>query len=217
MKNNYEVKNINDFTYNIKINGDNKPMYKLLQKILRKSFYDYDTETIFFTAETVTKLHQYLLDITFNISHQKCIKMIYDLTQQIIYLKKLGYGFYGYDINDIIVINNDLFVFCSAEYLSPLTNDKMIFYSPIKRPYFGNPELFLLTTLPSEITDKCSYYSLAALIVYCLTKIYLLVGNEVKSEAEIEKILQPFQNTKVYWFLKRCLHLDSDKRRLLLI
>ena len=143
--------------------------------------------------------------------------MIYDLTQQIIYLKKLGYGFYGFDINDIIVINNDLFVFCSAGYLSSLTNDKIIFYSPIKRPYFGNPELFLLTTLPSEINHKCSYYSLATLVVYCLTKTYLLVGNEIKSETEIEKILQPFQNTKVYWFLKRCLHLDSDKRRLLLI
>jgi serine/threonine protein kinase len=128
----------------------------------------------------------------------------------------MGYGFYGFDINDILVID-DIFIFCSAEHLLPIVDDNIIFYSPIKTPYFSSPEILELTTLPSEINYKCSYYSLGALVVFCLLNKYLLVGNEIKSLEEVEVILSPLYNTKIYWFIKRCLEENVDKRVLLLI
>jgi hypothetical protein len=58
---------------------------------------------------------------------------------------------------------------------------------------------------------------LGLLIVFLLLDKYLLVGNELKSAEEINKILEPLYNTKIYWFLKRCLEDDINNRYLLLV
>jgi len=218
MSNSYKITQINEFTFNLKINGDyNNELYNTIQKILKTCHFDYETNTIFFSAENVLPFKQYLLNQkSKTLSHLKCIKLIDNLTKQIFYLKKLGFAFYGFDINDILTID-DVFIFCSTNYLLPLTHDSIIFTSPIKYPYFSNPELFQITSLPYILNSKCCYYSLGALVVFSLLNIYLLVGNELKSPEEIDKILQPIYNTKIYWFLKRCMEDDINNRKLLLV
>jgi hypothetical protein len=84
-------------------------------------------------------------------------------------------------------------------------------------PYFSSPELFKLTNLPAEVNYKCVYYSLGVLVVLCLLNVYLLVGNEIKTAKEIDVILTPIKGTKIYWFIKRCIHEDIFKRTLLFI
>jgi hypothetical protein len=185
--------------------------------MLKSTHYDSETKSMFFSAEKVIPLKTFLLDNQENkLDTGICIKMIDDLTKQMNYLKKYNYGFYGFNINDILVIDGT-FVFCSTEYLKPLIGDNFIFVSPINHAYFSNPELLKLTTLPSEIDYKCSYYSLGVLVIYCLLNKYLLVGNEIKSDEIVDKTLEPLKNTKIYWFLKRCLDEKIDKRKLLLI
>jgi hypothetical protein len=71
--------------------------------------------------------------------------------------------------------------------------------------------------LPSEVDYKCCYYSLGSLVVFSLLHIYLLVGNELKTSEEINEIIEPLYNTKIYWFLKRCLDDDINNRKLLLV
>jgi hypothetical protein len=88
---------------------------------------------------------------------------------------------------------------------------------PILKPYFSNPEIFELKVLPTKINYKCIYYSLGSLIVFSLLNSYLLVANELKTSEEIDFIIQPIYNTKIYWFIKRSLEQDINKRRLLLI
>ena len=203
---NYILKPINECTYNLKINGEyNIYLYKLIKKCIKTSNFDYETSSIYFCAENVTPLKDLIKNNS--LSHNKCIKLIYDLTNQILYLKKLGYSFYGFDINDILVID-DLFMFCSTRYLLPLVNELIIFNSPIKQSYFSNPELLNLTTLPSEISYKCCYYSLGSLVIYCLLK---------EKKEQVEKVIESLYNTKIYWFIKRCLDSDVNKRELLLI
>ena len=209
---NYILKPINECTYNLKINGEyNIYLYKLIKKCIKTSNFDYETSSIYFCAENVTPLKDLIKNNS--LSHNKCIKLIYDLTNQILYLKKLGYSFYGFDINDILVID-DIFMCCSPQYLLPLVNDSIIFYTPIKQAYFSNPELYNLTTLPSEISYKCCYYSLGTLVIYCLLNAYI---KRFEKNEEIEKVIQPLYNTKIYWFIKRCLHSNINKRELLLI
>ena len=191
---NYILKSINECTYNLKINGEyNIYLYKVIKKFIKTSNLDYETSSIYFCAENVIPLKDYLLKNN-SLSHNKCIKLI----------------FYGFDINDILVID-DIFMFCSTQYVLPLVNELIIFYSPIKKAYFSNPELLNLTTLPSEISYKCSYYSLGTLVIYCLLNAY------IKSVEQIEKVIEPLYNTKIYWFIKRCLDSDINKRELLLI
>lgn len=209
---NYILKPINECTYSLKINGEyNIYLYKLIKKFIKVSNLDYETGSIYFCAENVIQLNDLIKNNS--LSHNKCIKLIYDLTNQILYLKKLGYSFYGFDINDILVID-DIFMFCSPQYLLPLVNESIIFYTPIKQPYFSNPELYNLKSLPSEISYKCCYYSLGSLVIYCLLNAYI---KSVEENEEIEKVIQPLYNTKIYWFIKRCLNSNINKRELLLI
>ena len=203
---NYILKSINECTYSLKINGEyNIYLYKLIKKLIKTANLDYETGSIYFCAENVIEFKDLIKNNC--LSHNKCIKLIYDLTNQILYLKKLGYSFYGFDINDILVVD-DTFIFCNTQYVLPLVHELIIFYTPIKKPYFSNLELDNLTTLPSEISYKCCYYSLGSLVIYCLL-------NEKKEQ--IEKVIESLYNTKIYWFIKRCLDSNINKRELLLI
>lgn len=219
MMNSYELISINKFTYKLKINGDfANQLYDTIEKMIKTSYFDYETNSIFFSAENVIPFKKYILDKNkkITISYATCIKIIHELSTQIYYLNKLGYGFYGFDIDDILVIDNS-FIFCSSQYLLELHNNHIIFISPIKQPYFSSPEVLKLTNLPSKINYKCLYYSLGVLTVFLLLNEYLLVGNELKTVGEIDKILQPLYNTKIYWFIKRCLDDDINNRKLLLV
>jgi len=214
----YNIIQINDFTFSLTINGDySDNMYYIIKKMLHSCHFDNETNSIHFSAENVIPFKKYILDKKDKkLSHIECIKLIDDLSKQIFLLNKLGFSFYGFDINDIITIDNT-FILCSTQYLLPLNGNTIIFTSPIKLPYFSNPEIFKLTSLPSKINYKCCYYSLGLLVVFSLLNIYLLVGNELKSTEEIDKIIEPLYNTKMYWFLKRCLDDDINSRNLLLV
>jgi hypothetical protein len=148
---------------------------------------------------------------------QECAKLIYNLTSQIKYLEENNYVLYGYDLNDILVINDNTFIVANSNYILPLENTQITFSNPNICPFFSNPELNELTKLPSIIHYKSSYYSLGALVVFCLLNVNLLVGKEKRSEKDIENILKPVFYTKIYWFLKRCLNRDCEQRVLLFI
>jgi len=218
MKNLYSLTPINDFTFSLKIHGDYyNYLYNTIQKLIKTAHLDYESNAIIFSAENVKPFKQYLLEEkNKKLSHLKSIKLIDNLSKQIFYLKKLGFGFYGFDINDILTID-ETFIFCSVEHILPLYNESFIFTYPINQPYFSSPELLELTSLPFEINYKCSYYSLGLLVLFSLLNIYLLVVNEFKSKKEVEKLLEPLYNTKIYWFLKRCLDDDINNRKLLLV
>lgn len=218
MSQKYNLLQINDYTFSLKINGDfHEQLYYIIQKVINTAQFDSETNTIIFSAENVISFKQFLLEQKNNkLSHLTCIKLIDDLSLQILYLKNKKFGFYGFDIDDILKIDNT-FIFCSTKYLFPLDNDQFIFIFPIEQPYFSSPELFELTSLPFNINYKCSYYSLGALIVFSLLNIYLFIGNELKSSEEINKILEPLYNTKIFWFIKRCMDEDINKRKLLLV
>ena len=60
MNKNYEISQINEFTYSLKIYGDVdgdgdtvNPMYKTIKKMVKSVQYDYETVSIFFSAEEV--------------------------------------------------------------------------------------------------------------------------------------------------------------------
>ena len=201
---NYHLTAVSKYTYGLTIRGEYADvLYRAIQPMLDTS---YISDNLLFNAEHITPLSAPL-------SQQHCVKLINDLSSQLIYLNKLGYGFYGLDMDNIIIIDNT-FIFCSAQYLLPLVNNDILFVSPINNPTFSNPELFKLTSLPSRINLKCFYYSLGSLVTFLLLNKNLLVSN---TPEQIDNIFRPINNTKIYWFLKRCLDDDINNRQLLLI
>jgi hypothetical protein len=204
---NYKIEKDNEYMYKIQITGDYRAiLYQSIVKQLSSSIYNEDKDAIFVIAETVETLKDYLLEQSrIRISDGNCINMIYFLTNQILFLQNQGYCIYGLDIDDILVINKSIFKICNTAFLLPIQKEHIHFYSPITTPYFYNPKLLELTTLPASIHYKTSYYSLGALTVFCLLNTYLLVGNDRMSDKDIERVLTPYKGTKIYWFIKRCL------------
>lgn len=206
---------INEFTYYLHIDSDDNDckydLYNSIQKRIKGSYVDHNSNGIYFSAEKIMPFKTFISNQPNNkISYHTCIQLIDDLTKQIMILRNLGYGFYGFDITDILTID-DHFVFCSTRHMLPLTNDQFIFNAPIKRPYFSSPELNKLTKLPSKLNYKCCFYSLGLFVGYCINP------SEEFINASSEELIKPLHNTKIYWFIKNCINKDIDKRILLLI
>jgi hypothetical protein len=218
MPSQFSILKLNDTTYSLKINGNNhKIIYKSIVKINNSTHFDYHANALLINCEQIMPLKKYLFSFkNTKLPYDQTLNLIDDITKQVTYLRSINYGFYGFDLNDILTIDNHFFI-CNTQYLEPLIDDYFIFDLPIENPYFSSPEIIKLTTLPSEIHYKCSYYSLGILIMFCFMNKYLLVANEIKTTEEIHKIIMPFKNTKIGWFIQRCLDDDINKRALLLI
>jgi hypothetical protein len=171
--------------------------------------------TINFTAENIKPLSTLLKEG--KLTNRMAIKMTHDLSKQIAYLETNFFAFYGYELDDILVINNDIFLIASIKHLLKIEPDNCIyFYNPIDKPYFSNPELIKLTKIPSKIDYRSGYYSLGALILFSLTNIYIF--SEIDDETlRIDAILEPIYYTKIFWFIRRCFKEKSEERILLFI
>lgn len=207
----------NSCSYSLYIKGDYKEELFLSLPQLPNMFYDDQQNKIIFVAETVRQL---LPQDKNTITYLRAIKMIKCLSNQINNLKDNKLIFYGFDLDDILVINNETFIIVNTNHLLELDNERnnqIIFNCPFTLPYFSSPEIIAVKSLPTEIDYRASYYSLGALIIFCLTNKYLFIGNEVMREIDIEKVLEPIFYTKVYWFLKRCLKQKCEQRKILFI
>jgi len=195
-------------SYKLLLQGEYKsPLYLSLLKtgILTNAFYNAEEDAIFFTAEQIRTLSDYL-DKEESLTEAKCIKMIDTLTKQIIYLERTNYAFYGVSVRDIIVINDTVFININPDTLLPVKNNNMLFLNPFLKPQFVSSDIKQLTKLPSKIDCKVGYYSLAALIIYCLLNEEIVEIEEKQRIKYIETILKPIFYTKIYWFLKHCLN-----------
>ena len=192
-------------------------LYKSITHTLALSFIDYETQSLFFHATSVETLGSFLKKRK-SFTYLECVHCIENISKQMFFLQQNGYALSGFDIEDILVVDEDIFILVSGEYVYPIGDfSSLYFYTPFKKPAFSNPELLEVSSLPSSIHYKSSYYSLGALIVFCFFNQYLLVGNEYKTLEEIEILLHPIFHTKLYWFLKRCFHKHAKQRTLLFI
>jgi hypothetical protein len=147
-----------------------------------------------------------------HLHYNNCLSLLYDIGNQIQSLEMFNVGIPFLKLSDILVVNSKHFFIINTERILPLTNSAITISTPYKRTSFFSPELQHLTGIPSTINWKSAYYSLASLVVYCLTHQHIL-GN-VKAPGEI---LDTLYATKLYWALMRCLVVDPEDRYYLII
>ena len=171
---------------------------------------DINSNTLSFKARSVQTLIQYL-------SHHKKmkydvgLKMLQDLGNQLVNLEKKGKTIIFYSLDDIIVINEDLFVFLNSTKLFEIDDEKIYWNVPLSlKNGFLPPEMENKSQLPIELTDKTAYYSLSSLLVYCLLR-------ENVKEDTLNEVLKPIIYTNLYWFLKRCIKKNPEKRSFIFI
>jgi hypothetical protein len=184
-------------------------------------FYDDQENKIIFLAESVTKLLPCVTQVREKtkdtITYLQATNMIKCLSKQMNNLKRMSnLIFYGFDLDDILVINNDTFIIVSTNHLLKIDderNNNIIFNCPFMLPYFSSPELISINTLPTEVDYRTSYYSLGALAIYCL------FGKNIKGLdiIDVKHILNPIYQTKLYWMLLKGIDSNYERRTLLFI
>ena len=227
--------------------------YSLLRSIIKTniiigSTITEDYKSLIFQAisvKTLTQYQVYLKNTHSSLDIEKVLKMIYYLTTQLKYLiNNENKCFYRYNPDNILVIDETKFIYLSNDdLLKTETETKHIQFNTIfSREWFISPEILKINTIPEIVNYKTIYYSLGALIIYCLYSINIFELDQYENkyenqeldqenqeldqeldqenqdqelEKEIEQIIITIKGTKLYYFIKRCLNKTIEKRTLI--
>jgi hypothetical protein len=188
-------KNEQNHLYSLHIQGNyNTHIYNFIidNKIIKHPIYDDETNKLYFNAENVSTLQQLLFD------YEKLQLCIHYLILQIQYHEQHNFTFYGFDFDDILVINYNTFFIANANYLTPIIHNHIAINHLLQKPYFNSPEISSIICIPAKIHYKSCYYSLACLIIF-------LYSNGTTTQ--IQDVFKQLHHTKIYMFLERCLEL----------
>jgi hypothetical protein len=214
---NFKIEKATTFSYFLHVHGENRnPLIisLLMSKLMPGANYNSNSKEISFVAEKVSTLEELLKTYKDKkMPYNVCVRMIYCISSQLDELEKTHKFLYGLDLDDILVINDDIFLIASTEYLMPMSDKTFTFYAPFEMPFFSSPELLSIKSIPAEVHFKCFYYSLGGLLMHCL---FGKTQSQI-DDAELEKLIDPISQTKMYWFLKRCFASTPSKRSLLFI
>jgi hypothetical protein len=154
--------------------------------------------------------------------------LLSNLSCQLNYLINVGSQiFIGYNLNDLIVINNNRFIFLGCEYLSEIYDNNMtlISYPFSQNDFFASPELLKITEIPSYIHYKTCYFSLGLFLLHLITNNDEIYGEYLRSNSEEERYKKieewlnriPIKNTKIYFVLSRCLNKIPTNRSIIFV
>ena len=147
------------------------------------------------------------------ITYQQAVSMIKHLGGQLFHLERQKRSVLWLDIQHVFVINRQHFFYFGNDDVVPLTtSDAMAFSVPtqLSTRSFAAPEFTEIESLPAHIPRQAPYYSLGAMIAFCLF-----------SDIDPQNIslvqLSPIMDTKLYWFLLRATEPCPKKRSLLFV
>ncbi len=117
-----------------------------------------------------------------------------------------------YNLEDIVVINENLFLFLNDSKLSNIEESNLKITFPIdKKEEFIYPEIRNSESLPIIVSYKASYYSLGLLVLR------LLLPEKKDALVLYDTIKELLYPTALYWFLLSVLNIDSEKRELIML
>jgi len=161
------------------------------------------------------------LDYLDLISLFSCIK------KQIDFLFENNIGILLFNINDIIAIKHNkndkahTFLFVNSNYLFDIDNNNLVVTSSFdkrNKDIFISPELVTLNSIPFQIPYKSCFFSFSLLVSFCIEGKKIDFLNPISWNVDdFINILEPIDNTKLFWALLRCQEKDPNDRFLLLI
>ena len=160
-------------------------------------------------AGRVQTLEQFLSNSHHVMDYNIATKFTLDLVRQILYLEENGMTYSYLAPQDIIVIDNDVFLILSQSNIYEIESSKI----KIDRPYdiseFMAPKIKKNKVLPLKVYFTEVYYSVGLLLVYCL------FNSTISGETNLRSALGPIYATRLYWFIDKCLIKDPHKRKLM--
>ena len=117
------------------------------------------------------------------------------------------YGVLFFNLNDILVINEECFLLTNLAKILPIEEeDMLVLRKPLALNGFLAPELVGAKSLPLRVQQSCAFYSLALL---CLKALAL--------DKKENESMDALYGSKLYYFLQRCLETNPKKRRFLYV
>lgn len=156
-----------------------------------------------FKASSVKTFEDYLEEHKYRLEYDVVLKILKEISNLISYLERKNKTIVLYSLEDLIVINNSDFLFINNEHIFGLNKEnmkKIDITIPLEVTKFVSPELQEISEIPFSLDYRCGYFSLASLLCYCLFAETLIE----KDQKEVENLLLPIYNTKLYWFILRC-------------
>jgi hypothetical protein len=212
------IHNVDNNIFNIEFKRSNPLLILSLKKMIKGATCSDDYTFLTFKAYSVQMLKQEMY-------RKPKIKMVANmlstLAGQLQYLiVEHSYTFLGYNTENIMVIDENIYLFLDIDLMSEIDDDKnlTIFYPFKKIDFFVSPELKKVSKLPCTIHYKTTYFSLGCLLllVLCGDKSFY---DEYLMGKNMDKYLysHPLKETKLYWLICRCLVEEPEKRCILFI
>jgi len=195
-------------------------------KIIQGATSTNNYKTLQFKASKVSTYSQYKKNLlekngAQNLSINESQNLIASLVTQLEYLIKYeNQCFLGYNTEDLIIINDSIFIYLGCDYLCDIQNtqDEIVVSIPFSpSDFFLSPELLKVKEIPTYINFKTCYFSLGCLILSILLGNIEFYEEYLKVESSMDIFLDNlhFKNTKLHKFLERCLKKKPDKRTLI--
>ena len=160
---------------------------------------------------SVKTFKNYLEEHSYRLEYDIVLKILQEYANIIQYLERSNKSVVLYSLEDLIIVDDSLFVFINNEHIFHHNerNTKQVEISfPLEITKFASPELQQQTSLPFTLDYRSAFFSLASMLTYCLFAETLLD----KDQQQVEKILEPIINTKLYWFILRCAERNIKQR-----
>ena len=191
--------------YTLQLSGKHRNvLYKYLSTVINHTVMDSEDRHMSLTCGVVLTLRDYIT-IHHKLSIENTISMIDCLSDQLTYLKTHNLGYYGLNLDDILVIDDDKYIICDTSKLLNISNDKLQINCLIKPCGFSSREMEHVLELPAKVDYRCIFYSIGLLVLFSLLQ---------KRNSNIPRCLE---GTKFEWFLQRCFKENPCERQLLLI
>ena len=162
-------------------------------------------------ASSIKTLESFLKENKGKVGYDGSLAMLYDLGNQMQALERFYLGIPFFSIADIIVVDDKHFFYLNDEKVYNFGNSGEIVIDQLhKKSPFISPEISKINKIPMKINFKSGFYSLAALVSYCL------FATHVTPDTKVE-LLAPIYTTPLYWALIRMLVDDPHGRYYLII
>ena len=185
------VNQISSFSFSLTFNKPNQIFMESLldSNILTGSRTNDNYDKISFQANNICSIFDFLdyckeRNGVKKINYNQALKIIWCLTQQIQCLEKYNFTFYKIDMDHIMVVDYEKFLYINFDSIveikhgsnnvnvnnnfSNRSNKNICFLKPFNKNGFISPEISNITTIPCSIDFRSVYYSLAHLIFFLL-------------------------------------------------
>lgn len=151
-------------------------------------------------------------------------KMIFDISTQMRYLLEEEHSvFIGFDPRHVLVLNDDIYLYINGDCLEKIDENENIEIKcpPNSEDYIIAPELYEITELPCKLNYKCSYYSVGIMYLQ-MFKIMETKNTQKIDTRDVEEIAEllkslSINNTKIFYFLQRCLQKNPKNRQIFFV